>query len=218
MPSAYKCQSMVAVVIINNFANAVRSVDGHAHTQDILCFLRLRILVIFYYLTLFFSYTQLTRALLALRTFAWMMPGKCWGAQFISHCRRQWWLSWAPLDYFEDQSKSGYSHSHCRPRIRVNTILWCLTSDTTSVHADCPSLENYSQTAKSDHLPTFISKFFSAIQSYQLIYLLFTVTSALQWWSWQVATETIWLLNPKIFYYLALHRKSLQIPVLSLWT
>lgn len=54
MPSAYKCQSMVAVVIINNFANAVRSVDGHAHTQDILCFLRLRILVIFYYLTLFF--------------------------------------------------------------------------------------------------------------------------------------------------------------------
>lgn len=29
------------------------SVDGHAHTQDILCFLRSRILVIFYYLTLF---------------------------------------------------------------------------------------------------------------------------------------------------------------------
>lgn len=25
------------------------------------------------------------------------------------------------------------------------------------------------------------------------------VTSALQWWSWEVATQTIWLLNPKIF-------------------
>ena len=57
MPSAYKCQSTVAVVVINNFANAVRSVDGHGHTQDILCFLRPRICVIFYYLTLFFLHT-----------------------------------------------------------------------------------------------------------------------------------------------------------------
>lgn len=30
--------------------------------------------------------------------------------------------SGGPLwDYFEDQSKSGYSHSHCRPRIQEST-------------------------------------------------------------------------------------------------
>ena len=159
MPSAYKCQSTVAVVIINNFANAVRSVDGHAHTQDILCFLRPRILVIFYFLTLF-SYTQLTRAVLALRTFTWMMPGKA-----------EWHRPYLIIEDNDDSGGPLWVILRISPRPLILILIagpgfrstqfcgtWLGVCRLSTAHMRV--LRKLQSECKSDQLPIFIGKFF----------------------------------------------------------